>query len=1294
MKSILVSYPLLMRRVFIILLLSSVTFSASAVQVTFQVDMTYYRHAGIFNPSTDKVYLKGSFNDWGEGNPMNRIEGTDTFSCSCYLEPLTNYEYKYYINSNGAPNGGMESNVGEADNGNRVIQTDLISFDNALDYYDNKVYSSNPVVLLPNGGEQLKINSSYKIFWSPGSCSKVQLDYSNDGGSSWHLIASNLDASEGNYEWVIPSSLSENCLIKISDQSNSNSSDISNEPFSIIETDIEGKTYVKFTVDMSFQTADGSFNPSTDKVYMRGSFNNWDLSSPMELNREGTYSVTLSLPSDKWFSFKFYTNSKTMADSGWEKKPGIWNEDRVLLIGKNRLDLATVFFNNANMKLQSTSSFFNIYSDDADLEYIDTITTFMNDNCQRITNALEVSNCTKVNLWFFPTQRTYFFYKGYPESPAWSGGGAIGNDNVITFSPRYFNNLDDCLGTATHEFTHSTEACKMSTIIPSWLNEGTAMFYSGDGLIRPIDNIRYIVNELKGGVKPPLSYIEREDFAEGNGYPLSQSITDFIFTVHGPHQLAEFIGNFNYSVLGYSSKDDFQNHWFQHLDKYYLAPQSDIRIFVDMTYYITKGLFNPSTDKVLIGGDFSHWYTFSMLPQGNGIYSFTTSSPYNQTFQYKFKINTPDAANSGWEETVGEGINGSRILNIETKNVTTEPFLFNNLNPLLTLLSPKGGEFLVAGDTVVINWKTTTTPYIKAEYSIDDGNNWNSIKDSISTSSGCTSVKWKVPAETSNMARIRIVSIADQSIVSMSEKIHIVLSNSIGGPYALDNNTVALLHFNNDYINLAKTDYSAIPNIGSGFVNSVNEGLGSGVLIDNSTISKNIMVPHYEELSLTKDWTVELWFYIRSWGSGNVLYPTLINKPGSNYYIYLDPVSKTLSGGFDFNGGTERVNLPANCLQINKWYHIALIKNSSTSRLKCVLHNDQFQLIASQSINYSSAHIPKTNSEPFLLGGYSGGSNCQFDGYADELRISTIAREFRYLKLTSPDKGETLTAGTKITVSWNVQDISNVKLEYSTNGGVNWITIVNTIAASTGTYQWLVPSTLSNNCKIRISDQSDATVNDISDSSFSIIKYVSEDLTVTFSVDLNYQIQNGIFNPSTDKVYLKGSFNGWGQNNQMIQDGATGVYSCTIILDPFSRYQYKYFITSAGAENGGWEFNVSDGENGNRLVNTDNSSIVLPKDYFNNRSVSAKEYCNLTFFNSFPNPFKNSTTIRITIEEDMDASITIVDLYGRDISVVVSGHLTAGEHTFNWSPENVPHGFYLCRFISGKTLKTTKLIYQ
>jgi hypothetical protein len=93
------------------------------------------------------------------------------------------------------------------------------------------------------------------------------------------------------------------------------------------------------------------------------------------------------------------------------------------------------------------------------------------------------------------------------------------------------------------------------------------------------------------------------------------------------------------------------------------------------------------------------------------------------------------------------------------------------------------------------------------------------------------------------------------------------------------------------------------------------------------------------------------------------------------------------------------------------------------------------------------------------------------------------------IEVTSPNGGEVWFVGETHNITWFSEDFTgpNVKLEFSTDAGVNWMPIMNS-TPNDGVHPWLIPDTLSTQCRVRVSDEADGIPFDISDSNFTITR--------------------------------------------------------------------------------------------------------------------------------------------------------------------------------------------------------------
>jgi hypothetical protein len=77
---------------------------------------------------------------------------------------------------------------------------------------------------------------------------------------------------------------------------------------------------------------------------------------------------------------------------------------------------------------------------------------------------------------------------------------------------------------------------------------------------------------------------------------------------------------------------------------------------------------------------------------------------------------------------------------------------------------------------------------------------------------------------------------------------------------------------------------------------------------------------------------------------------------------------------------------------------------------------------------------------------------------------------------------------------------------------------------------------------------------------------------------------------------------------------------------------------------------------------------------------------------NYPNHFNPSTAIRFEIPALCFVSLTVFDLLGRRLAVLVSETMAAGIYERGFNSESLPSGVYLCRLSAGSSVKTTKML--
>jgi hypothetical protein len=65
---------------------------------------------------------------------------------------------------------------------------------------------------------------------------------------------------------------------------------------------------------------------------------------------------------------------------------------------------------------------------------------------------------------------------------------------------------------------------------------------------------------------------------------------------------------------------------------------------------------------------------------------------------------------------------------------------------------------------------------------------------------------------------------------------------------------------------------------------------------------------------------------------------------------------------------------------------------------------------------------------------------------------------------------------------------------------------------------------------------------------------------------------------------------------------------------------------------------------------------------------------------NYPNPFNPSTTLQYAVPEKSTVTITVTDMIGRVVAVLVDGEVAAGVHTATFDASALESGVYMARY--------------
>jgi hypothetical protein len=212
----------------------------------------WYHVAGVYDGSSVKVYLNGQLDG---SNSVGSITISYTPITSAGPNPSTFYFGINHNANNSSPTYAadlaypFQGVLDEVRMYNRPLSSTEIQ-----QYYNETAPPATITVTAPNGGENVTGGSQTSITWTSQSVNQnVKLEYSTDGGSTWTLIASDVQNS-GSYTWTLPSITSSQCKVRVSAMSGS-PSDQSDGVFTISTGDPSLVAHWKFEGNLNDESS-------------------------------------------------------------------------------------------------------------------------------------------------------------------------------------------------------------------------------------------------------------------------------------------------------------------------------------------------------------------------------------------------------------------------------------------------------------------------------------------------------------------------------------------------------------------------------------------------------------------------------------------------------------------------------------------------------------------------------------------------------------------------------------------------------------------------------------------------------------------------------------------------------------------------------------------------------------------------------------------------------------------------------------------------------------------------------
>ncbi len=482
---------------------------------------------------------------------------------------------------------------------------------------------------------------------------------------------------------------------------------------------------------------------------------------------------------------------------------------------------------------------------------------------------------------------------------------------------------------------------------------------------------------------------------------------------------------------------------------------------------------------------------------------------------------------------------------------SSDPKPVNPSLPKVTLTSPKAGESFLVGSTLSIRWTAENISTLQIDFSSNNGASWQTLFGNVAASGG--RYDWVLPNTVADNYKLRILHPTNKTVLAVSDTFKVVAQGtpmaSFVSPKSGDSlvaNQVFKVEWTSQ--NVQSLDLLFASN-GSNF----------------ETIASNVPA---SQTSL--EWTVPA-------------------SETSNARLRLvDSSSKTVlanSANFSIVGKTAQITKPTagQIVAPGKPFDITWV-SFNVANIKIELSQDG-----------GSNWVVLADNQPAVNAKYTWDVPANFSG--NNFRIRLVDKTDAKILSTSgafsikdsvptasftaqPASGEVLAGGEKIEIKWTASDVSNLKIQFSSNNGSTWLDVA-TRTASEGIYTWTVNNLSSTQCKLRLLDGQDNKELSVSNT-FRVREAKEVDIAVHTELDTvgNLKVFNSFFSSTNVSVQRTATSTflihkmicthqscpvAWQQNNDRYFcscHGSTFAKSGSVTNGPASSplqtYEYKY----------------------------------------------------------------------------------------------------------------------------------------
>ncbi len=310
--------------------------------------------------------------------------------------------------------------------------------------------------------------------------------------------------------------------------------------------------------------------------------------------------------------------------------------------------------------------------------------------------------------------------------------------------------------------------------------------------------------------------------------------------------------------------------------------------------------------------------------------------------------------------------------------------------------------------------------------------------------------------------------------------------------------------------------------------------------------------------------------------------------------------------------------------------------------------------------------------------------------------------------VATPNGGQIFRSGNNSLVIWGTSNTGNVNIDYTTNNGTNWITIQNNVDATLRNITWSIPYIPTTTAaKVRVYETGNTSNGDQSDSAFQIRPTINPFLLIdppqlfrTYVAPNDTSKLHFIFNRAGSLPEFKYKWTLSTTNNVNTYTSFTNNAGSDSVLS-INRHILDSIVTAWGAINIGDSLRVKwfvkSFTQFDSLQTSNNFLITFLRSVIGIEPISSNIPDRYFINPNYPNPFNPETKIKFGLPASSNVKLSVFDLLGREVHILINSKLEAGEYLAQWNANNFASGIYIYKIEAldnkgNKFVETKKMV--